>query len=756
MRSYVTSYNGLFTARAPDAPAIDRIEIPLFQRDYAQGRIDGTAELIRTNFLDVLQSAVTGGEAVSLDFVYGDVVHGTLRPLDGQQRLTTLFLLHWYLAFRTESISQGLGWKKFSYATRASARLFCERLADCQPPPAETNVSAWIKDQSWYLHTWHHDPTIQSMLVMLDAMHERFRDEACLAAWEKLIDAEKPAISFHLLPIEQMGQQSADLYIKMNSRGKPLTAFENFKARFEQLLEVSCPERVVEFSVKVDGAWSDLLWPYRGSDSIVDDEFMKYFRFVTEVCELNEGRLAEGNIAGLAGRVYGHSNPNSKTNLDFLFRAIDTWVGSDIPAIFSGHFAGTLAPLDSDDTSKAVLFGQQDGADVDLLSACCHKYGQIRGRNRVFSWPHTIFLYAVLVHRIHRTENFARRLRVLRNLVEASGNELRLESMPALLADVRRIVVEGTLEDVSAFNQAQVADERLKAELLARRPDIERSLFHLEDHPELRGCLAAFELDEAVFQRRAGAFHQLFVPAHLPCLTGALLAIGDYSRRLNNRMTLLGSSSNLAPWRELLTGAGRPHIARTRDVLGSLLDAVAQAEGSLQSTLAAIQKNWLDSTVNGDGLDWRWYFVKYPAMREGTSGIYVGANGVLGYSVCMLNKSQMNSWYRDPYLLAIYRDSGATNAVEDPWFTGYETEPRSIRLKKSGTELLCVKDGLLLRPPSPPAYADAFSKVCGDHKIGADHLLAVPQAERDGCTLDTHDRVQLGVDLLRDLVAAGL
>ena len=28
----------------------------------------------------------------------------TLRPLDGQQRLTTLFLLHWYLAFRTGSL----------------------------------------------------------------------------------------------------------------------------------------------------------------------------------------------------------------------------------------------------------------------------------------------------------------------------------------------------------------------------------------------------------------------------------------------------------------------------------------------------------------------------------------------------------------------------------------------------------------------------------------------------------------------------
>jgi hypothetical protein len=99
MSSYVTSYNSLFTRDVTNTPTISRIEIPLFQRDYAQGRMTSTVQRIRTSFLDVLHKAVTGGSAVSLDFVYGDVDAGTLRPLDGQQRLTTLFLLHWYLAF---------------------------------------------------------------------------------------------------------------------------------------------------------------------------------------------------------------------------------------------------------------------------------------------------------------------------------------------------------------------------------------------------------------------------------------------------------------------------------------------------------------------------------------------------------------------------------------------------------------------------------------------------------------------------------
>jgi hypothetical protein len=379
------------------------------------------------------------------------------------------------------------------------------------------------------------------------------------------------------------------------------------------------------------------------------------------------------------------------------------------------------------------------------------------GPNRVFSLSRTIFLYAVLLHRIHDTRDCMHRMRVLRNLVEASSNELRLENMPALLGDVRRIIVEGVLEGVSTFNQAQVADERLKAELLAKSPGLERCLFHLEDHPILRGCLAAFELDETTFERRAGAFHQLFAdPECLPSVTGALLAMGDYSRQLNHRTFQLGTGRNLGRWRVLLAGAGRSHLSGTRDVLGRLLDAVAQAKGSVQSALHDIQKSWLDTTVEEKGLGWRWYIVKYPAMREGDSGIYVGSNGMLGYRVCMLNKTQMNSWYRDPYLFAIFRESDARDAVEEPWFTGYETEPRWMRMKKSGTEIHCVDEGLLLRPPKSPTQAETFLQVCAKHEVNGDHLLRVPQVERNGRKFDIRDRVQLGAALLRDFVKAGL
>ena len=74
------------------------IIVPRIQRGYVQGRDDNKGLGIRANFVPVLVSAAFGGKELALDFIYGiarDDGAGMrcLHPLDGQQRLTTLFLL---------------------------------------------------------------------------------------------------------------------------------------------------------------------------------------------------------------------------------------------------------------------------------------------------------------------------------------------------------------------------------------------------------------------------------------------------------------------------------------------------------------------------------------------------------------------------------------------------------------------------------------------------------------------------------------
>ena len=79
-----------------DAVRLKKIIIPIIQRDYAQGRLNPEVTRVRDRFLSSLHDAIVG-TPITLDFVYGDIdKDGVMTPLDGQQRLTTLFLLHWY------------------------------------------------------------------------------------------------------------------------------------------------------------------------------------------------------------------------------------------------------------------------------------------------------------------------------------------------------------------------------------------------------------------------------------------------------------------------------------------------------------------------------------------------------------------------------------------------------------------------------------------------------------------------------------
>ena len=65
---------------------------------------------------------------------------------------------------------------------------------------------------------WHDYPTIISMLVMLDAIKDKFADIDGL--WDLLVGKEE-RIVFFFLPLAENGL-SDELYIKMNSRGKKL------------------------------------------------------------------------------------------------------------------------------------------------------------------------------------------------------------------------------------------------------------------------------------------------------------------------------------------------------------------------------------------------------------------------------------------------------------------------------------------------------------------------------------------------------
>lgn len=137
--------------------SFDKVEIPMLQRDFAFGRHEVKGK--REDFASYLATNLLGGLPIELDFIYGgnDSQSGVFTPLDGQQRLTILFLLHWLVALRLGRIPEIRSrLSKFCYEVRPSSKKFCLRLLS-ESFSKDFSIAA-LTDQWWFDSAWSKDP----------------------------------------------------------------------------------------------------------------------------------------------------------------------------------------------------------------------------------------------------------------------------------------------------------------------------------------------------------------------------------------------------------------------------------------------------------------------------------------------------------------------------------------------------------------------------------------------------------------------
>jgi len=273
----------------------NEIRIPRIQRAYAQGRKNEF--FIRDSILADIFASLVEKNILELNYVYGTKnSSGSFELLDGQQRVTTLFLLHWYIACREERLDDMLieTLAKFKYETRHTSSDFCEALSRYHFMYKEGEIlSQTIRKQfKWYFKSFDLDSTIDSMLRMLDAIDKKYNESGKNDLFDSLDN-----IVFYVLPLEEFGL-SEELYIKMNARGLELTPFENFKADMINYMKNSGEfDDIVEYNnhkmphylciaSELDGKWVDLFWDdddYKNIDKTEYDEnnedySVKYFR----------------------------------------------------------------------------------------------------------------------------------------------------------------------------------------------------------------------------------------------------------------------------------------------------------------------------------------------------------------------------------------------------------------------------------------------------------------------------------------------
>jgi len=620
LHTFIDIFDTVFVTDSEEIQ-LKRIVIPIIQRDYAQGRKDPDIQRVRTRFLSSLFKAITE-KPITLDFVYGDIdSDGVMTPLDGQQRLTTLFLLHWYAA-KKESIEdeKTAFLRNFSYETRYSARDFCAYLIDFIPSFSET-ISEEIVDQAWFPLDWKKDPTISSMLVMIDAINERFA--AVDDIWSKL---QAGAITFYFLPIKDMGLTD-ELYIKMNSRGKPLTQFEHFKAELEHelhIVDADIAERIVR---KIDTDWTDLLWNYRGDDNIIDDEFLRYFRFICDVLCYHNGNTPQGKNADefeLLREYFSSENPNALENVHTLEQYFDCWkkLGEEEPSSFFDRFVSyEHCP------SKIRI---ETRYEKDIFNDCLRTYSDISGRRRAFPLNRIILLYAFVSYLLHKDEvseeQFVRRIRIVNNLIlnsedEISDSEARASGnrMPAILAQVDSIIERGEIDQSidNNFAPSQISEEIEKSIWTKANPDDSERLFALEDHILLQGQISIVGLEHFdLFEK----FTKLF-SCNYDLVDKALMSIGFYGQKENNWRYQLGSGSqrNTTAWRTLFHKSRNLGYEKTHEILISLL---SRLEIVNDQSLEAIVNEYIDDCETKNLYDWRYYYVKYPVFRPFSYGKY--------------------------------------------------------------------------------------------------------------------------------------
>ena len=254
------------------------IRIPQIQRDYIQGRNNFQVKKNRENLVDCIIESLKDETPLLLNFVYGYYEDDKFIPIDGQQRLTTLFLLHFYIGSRAYGTElKGHMELKFSYETRFTNQRFFEELfneSNCidwntvDNNEKENALQNYIVHSPWYHKSWNNNPTINSCVVMLNTIHNTIKRKYKNGIdWKKLFESLTGIgcpINFMLLEInaEVLGKPN-ELYIRMNSRGKQLTGFENFKSSlygFIREQNINIDEKYSDFKAKIDGEWQDMIW----------------------------------------------------------------------------------------------------------------------------------------------------------------------------------------------------------------------------------------------------------------------------------------------------------------------------------------------------------------------------------------------------------------------------------------------------------------------------------------------------------------
>ena len=648
------------------------IEIPRIQRDYTYGSLTEKTEEVLNKMLTSIHDALLDPEKeFILDFVYGSRNdNNTFEPLDGQQRLTTLFLLYLYAGWTSGSSLDAF---HFNYSTRDNTASFCQSLVSkdtfkfnlkCWQCGRCTKISDQIRDCAFFRPSFSDDPSIKSMLNVIDRIDEKFKTLALSGKlWELL--TENCPVKFYCLDFGKFGL-SDDLYIKMNSRGKTLTDYEIFKSQLEKYIEVDLGEKEMkyEFAKKFDTDFTDLVWHEQHMDlSLIDDSFVALLRNLLTIRNFLRGynkSLVELKYLGdYIPQIIPHENKKKplwyldKEDIRFIIDFLDEFHKLYL-LVYNSTYTETANDLiwgqvfysSADVQGESTPEGNLDRirvfkTDINLFRTACN--GSLR-------YADIVMLYAMyLTLKQHPLTSLDEEvlatwrkdidaLRHIRNLVENSDDELSRPDFIAIIMTEVKDILSGKIASLtsSKFNSTQFEEEKAKA----ARPDRWKNLYYYENHSIFRGALTlmapikeqvAFDInDDAVYEvliKRVKKVNAVFdndsdsiEKDHF--IRAALLSYVDYGQiyrsdsKYNRHCYMYGRMP--ASWRLLLT----KNLVFNQNGILQLIDTLDEATPLAIQPLSpsdwryyATREKWYDQTYYSYNLAKYGYYYQQDPSR---------------------------------------------------------------------------------------------------------------------------------------------
>ena len=388
-----------------------RVVIPGIQRHYVQGANNPKAESVRKQFIKEIFTAIEKKQnEFNLHFIYGPInTNGedSFVPVDGQQRLTTLWLIARYAVEKAEPSNRKDLLRllsRFTYEDRINAKRFCQALT-CEDSRWDItqDPNPDILCQDWFVDYWKEDETVASMIRMLSTIHEEWNKHQDSITAEDILEAIASKIRFNL-KIDAFGD---DIYMKMNARGLQLTQWENFKGKFSEDL---CEDKK-EWWVKEMEELSNRFFTCSDEQhELPDNAFFALYARIMAYEARKPGVDCGNSIKQLAAYTHNH---NTWSQIELPFVPYSDFSGITNNESIASTVAETcvkmiktvldnfkeIVPYFGDNKLFDTFFHPQNRNELDF-TLCCYEY------------------FKKFVNEDVDTNNFLKALRLMWNILE--------------------------------------------------------------------------------------------------------------------------------------------------------------------------------------------------------------------------------------------------------------------------------------------------------------------------------------------------